>query len=90
MILTRKMIDEMRRYSRIDECVEQMLLEQLGTEPYPHVYTEQDIYEQSRKMIQRYNAFCVRITAQSLKADWVFAEFERIRKASYILWSMNR
>ena len=56
MILTRKMINEMRRYSRIDECLERILLKQLGTEPYPHVYTEQDIYEQSRKMIQRYNA----------------------------------
>ena len=45
----------MRRYSRIDECLEHILLKQLGTEPYPHVYTEQDIYEQSRKMILRYN-----------------------------------
>ena len=56
MILTRKMIAEMRRYSRIDECLEQILLKQLGVEPFPHVYTEQDICEQSRKMIQRYNA----------------------------------
>ena len=56
MILTRKMIAEMRRYSRIDECLEQILLKQLGVEPYPHMYTEQDICEQSRKMIQRYNA----------------------------------
>ncbi len=56
MILTPKMIREMRRYSRIDECLEQILLKQLGTDPYPHMYTEQDIYEQSRKMIQRYNA----------------------------------
>jgi len=56
MILTRKMIDEMRRHSRIDECLEHILLKRLGTEPYPHVFTEQDIYEQCRKMIQRYNA----------------------------------
>ncbi len=56
MILTRKMIDEMRRYSRIDERLEQILLKRLGTEPHPHVFTEQDIYEQSRKKIQRYNA----------------------------------
>ena len=55
MILTPEMIDDMRRYWRIDECLEQMLLKQLGTEPFPHVYTEQDIYEQSRKMILRYN-----------------------------------
>jgi len=55
MILTPEIIDEMRQYWRIDECLEQMLLKQLGTEPYPHVYTEQDIAEQSRKMIIRYN-----------------------------------
>jgi hypothetical protein len=55
MILTRKMITQMRRYSRIDETLEEMLLDQLGTEPYPHVYTEQDIYEQARKIILRYN-----------------------------------
>ena len=55
MILTRSMINRMRRYSRIDDTLEQMMLDQLGTEPYPHVYTEQDIYEQSRKMILQYN-----------------------------------
>ena len=55
MILTPEMIADMRRYQRIDICLEQMLLKQLGTEPYPHVYTEQDIHEQSRKMIIRYN-----------------------------------
>ena len=55
MILTRNMINQMRLYSRIDDTLEQMLLDQLGTEPYPHMYTEQDIYEQSRKMILQYN-----------------------------------
>lgn len=56
MILTRRMITEMRRYSRIDKYLEQILLERLGSEPYPYMFTEQDICEQSRKMIQRYNA----------------------------------
>lgn len=54
MILTSNMISRMRRYSQIDETLEQMLLDQLGTEPYPHTYTAQDIHEQSRKMIVRY------------------------------------
>ena len=57
MILTPDMIEDMRRYWHIDACLEQLLLKQLGTEPLPHVYTEQDIYEQSRKMILRYNLF---------------------------------
>ena len=52
MILTPDMIDHMRRYWRIDARLERMLLEQLGTEPYPHSYTEQDIHEQSRKNIR--------------------------------------
>jgi len=55
MILTPKMINDMRRYWPIDKRLERMLLKQLGAEPFPHVYTEQDIYEQSRKMILRYN-----------------------------------
>ncbi len=55
MILTARMIEDMRRYEKIDDCLKQMLLEQLGTEPYPHSYTEQDIHEQSRKMIMQYN-----------------------------------
>jgi hypothetical protein len=49
------MIDQMRRYSSIDEHLEKMLLERLGSEPYPHTYTEQDLHEQSRKMIMQYN-----------------------------------
>ena len=55
MTLTPKMIDKMRLYWNIDERLEKTLLEQLGSEPYPHTYTEQDLHEQSRKMISRYN-----------------------------------
>ena len=47
MTLTPKMIDQMRPYWNIDE--------RLGSEPYPHTYTEQDLHEQSRKMIMLYN-----------------------------------
>ena len=55
MILTPRMIDQMRLHRSIDEHLEKLLLKRLGTEPYPHVYTEQDLHEQSRKMIARYN-----------------------------------
>ena len=55
MTLTAKIIDQMRLYWNIDEHLEKMLLEQLGSEPYPHTYTEQDLHEQSRKMIMQYN-----------------------------------
>ena len=55
MTLTAKIIDQMRLYWSIDEHLKKMLLEQLGSEPFPHTYTEQDIHEQSRKMIMQYN-----------------------------------
>ena len=55
MILTPKMIAEMRRYRKVDEYLEALLLERFGSEPYPHVYTEQDLYEQTRKIIAQYN-----------------------------------
>jgi hypothetical protein len=55
MTLTHQDIEQMRRYWRIDKKLERMLIKQLGSEPKPYVYSEQDIYEQSRKMIIRYN-----------------------------------
>ena len=57
MTLTRGMIDKLRFPGRmaIDDELEAQLLRQFGTEPYPYEYSEQDIYEQVRKMIRRYN-----------------------------------
>ena len=57
MTITPKMINEMRRHGRIpiDKELEASLLEHYGTEPFPHTYTEQDLYEQIRKFIVQYN-----------------------------------
>ena len=57
MTITAKMIDEMRLYGNtsIDENLEALLLQQYGTEPFPHTYTEQDLHEQIRKSITQYN-----------------------------------
>ena len=55
MTLTPKMIAVMRRYWKIDEHLEALLLERFGSEPYPYDYTEQDLYEQTRKFIAQYN-----------------------------------
>ena len=57
MTITAKMIDEMRLYGNtsIDENLEALLLQQYGTEPFPHTYTEQDLHEQTRKFIAQYN-----------------------------------
>lgn len=55
MILTPRMIADMQHYWKIDERLETLLLKRFGSEPYPHVYTEQDLYEQTRKIIAQYN-----------------------------------
>jgi hypothetical protein len=57
MTLTKKIINEMRSSGRvrIDKNLEALLLQDYGTEPYPHTYTEQDLWEQTRKFIAKYN-----------------------------------
>jgi hypothetical protein len=60
MIVTKKYIKELREKSfmKISEETEKIILEKLGEEPEPdeegcrHTYTEQDIWEQVRKIIQ--------------------------------------
>jgi hypothetical protein len=39
----------------IDNNLEALILQKYGTEPYPHTYTEQDLYEQIRKLVMRYH-----------------------------------
>ena len=57
MVVTPKMIQDLRIHGRkkINSELEALILEQLGSEPYPYTYSEQDIYEQMRKLIQQYN-----------------------------------
>lgn len=60
MIVTKKYIRNLREKSfmEISEETEKRILERLGKEPEPdedgckHTYTEQDLYEQIRKMIR--------------------------------------
>ena len=58
MVATPKLIQEVRvnnRRVKINDELEALILEQLGSEPYPYTYSEQDIYEQMRKIIQKYH-----------------------------------
>jgi len=58
MIATPKLIQEVRENNRrvkINDELEALILEQLGSEPYPYTYSEQDIHEQMRKIIRDYN-----------------------------------
>lgn len=59
MIITKKDINFLRRkFWRISDELENEILEKFGKEPEPHEnghfyeYTEQDLYEQIRKMAQ--------------------------------------
>ena len=57
MTATVKMIRDLRSKGRmrIDPDLEALILRRFGTEPYPHTYTEQDLYEQIRKLVIRHN-----------------------------------
>jgi hypothetical protein len=57
MIATRAMIASLRVHGRqrIDRDLETLILTQFGTEPLPNEYSEQDLYEQIRKLIDRHN-----------------------------------
>lgn len=57
-------IDHLRkRYDmNIPESLEAFLLEEFGDEPFPHEYSEQDLYEQIRKMVMDYHKGLVDVT----------------------------
>jgi len=57
MVVTPEMIQDLRVHVRkkINSELEALILAQLGREPYPYTYSEQDIYEQMRKIIQTYH-----------------------------------
>lgn len=62
MIITKKYIRELQEKSfvKISKEAEEILLEQLGHEPELHeeghqyIYTEQDLWEQARKIIREH------------------------------------
>jgi hypothetical protein len=58
MIVDKKYIEKLRQKCRIpiDESLERCLLEEYGEEPLPYVWSEQDLYEQIRKISDRYES----------------------------------
>lgn len=56
MIATRAMVKSLRVQERrlIGRDLEDLILQQFGEEPLPHEYSEQDLHEQIRKLIDRY------------------------------------
>lgn len=57
MTITRNQIERMRGDGRlhINDHLAEMIIAQYGVEPEPYAYSEQDLHEQVRKMIDRYN-----------------------------------
>jgi hypothetical protein len=56
MIITKKYIRKLEEYYRFrfPEGLKEALINQLGKEPEPYEYSDQDIWEQSRKIILSY------------------------------------
>lgn len=56
MIITEEYIRKLEEYHRFrfSKELKNVLINQLGEEPCPHEYSEQDIWEQARKIIQSY------------------------------------
>lgn len=84
MIVTIKFLNEMFRIwgERIDKPLEEYLLATYNEEPFPYEWSEQDLYEQIRKLIFQYNQGKLDITVPSVE------EKQRIRyetlKARYL------
>jgi len=84
MILTNRFLNEMFRMwgDRIDKPLEEYLLATYEEEPFPYEWSEQDLYEQIRKLILQYNQGKLDITIPSAE------ERQRIRyealKDSYL------
>jgi hypothetical protein len=57
MKATRPFVRQLREGARmrIDKNLEALILKRFGTEPSPHTYTEQDRFEQIRKLVIDYN-----------------------------------
>ena len=56
MIVTRKYINDLRLKSgmNIDKPLEKYLLAEYEEEPFPYEYSDQDLYEQIRKLVYQY------------------------------------
>lgn len=67
MTLTIRFLNEMFRIwgDRVDKPLEQYLLAMYEEEPFPYEWSEQDLYEQIRKLILQYNQGKLDITIPS-------------------------
>lgn len=66
MIADKKYIGYLRTNShfKIDEKLEAYILAEYEEEPFPYVWSEQDLYEQIRKLIMEYNTGGLDVTVK--------------------------
>ena len=56
-VATKTYIDNLRENRwEIDETLESHILAKCSEEPYPHVWSDQDLHEQVRKLVNDYDA----------------------------------
>lgn len=84
MIVTTRFLNEMFRIwgDPIDKPLEEYLLAIYGEDPFPHEWSEQDLYEQIRKLIIQYSKGELDITIPSAE-ERQRARYETL-KASYL------
>lgn len=84
MIITVKFLNEMFRIwgDSIDKPLEEYLLATYEEEPFPHEWTEEDLYNQIRKLIRQYEQGNLDITIPP-KEERVKIRYEAL-KESYL------
>lgn len=76
-----------RYHMNIPEELEAFLLEEYNEEPFPYEYTEQDLYEQIRKMVMNYHKGLLSVALkgselrlkqryETLKGDYINAMYK--------------
>ena len=87
MILTVRFLNEMFRIwgDKIDQPLEEYLLAIYEEEPFPEEWSEQDLYEQIRKLICQYEQGELDITVPSVEERWK-SRYESLKDCYIQLW----
>ncbi|KNZ43447.1 hypothetical protein [Acetobacterium bakii] len=90
MILTKAYLKELQqRYQfEMDALLARYLLAEYEVEPFPHVYSEQDLYEQIRKLVDQYQQGSLNVQLKSPKQR-LKERYETLQKIHLILLSEN-
>ena len=87
MTLTIKFLNEMFRIwgDKIDQPLEEYLLAIYEEEPFPEEWSEQDLYEQIRKLVLQYEQGKLDITVPSVEERWK-SRYESLKDCYIQLW----